>query len=77
MIQDIAPHTYHNEYKPVAPDGSSIILAYENGKSFFHKNETDPMSITLPRFRELEGKRKPICTKIISIFSRLMRNVFI
>ena len=20
MIQDIAPHTYHNEYKPVAPD---------------------------------------------------------
>ena len=20
MIQDIAPHTYHNEYKPVAPE---------------------------------------------------------
>ena len=30
MIQDIAPHTYHNEYKPVTPDGNSIILAYEN-----------------------------------------------
>ena len=27
MIQDIAPHTYHNEYKPVAPDENSIILA--------------------------------------------------
>ena len=54
MIQDIAPHTYHNEYRPVAPDGSSFVLAYENGKSFFHKNDTDN-SITLPRFRELEG----------------------
>ena len=32
MIQDIAPHTYHNEYKPVAPDKSSHILAYEEGK---------------------------------------------
>ena len=41
MIQDIAPHTYHNEYRPVAPDGSSFVLAYENGKSFFHKNDTD------------------------------------
>ncbi len=47
MIQDIAPHTYHNEYRPVAPDGSSFVLAYENGKSFFHKNDTDN-SITLP-----------------------------
>ena len=28
MIQDIAPHTYHNEYRPVAPDGSSFVLAY-------------------------------------------------
>ena len=26
MIQDIAPHTYHNEYRPVAPDGSSFVL---------------------------------------------------
>lgn len=39
MIQDIAPHTYHNEYKPVTPDGNSIILAYENGKCFFHKKK--------------------------------------
>lgn len=28
MIQDIAPHHYHNEYKPVAPDKKSFILAY-------------------------------------------------
>ena len=52
MIQDIAPHTYHNEYKPVAPDENSIILAYENGKSFFRKEDSSDV-ITLPRFREL------------------------
>ena len=28
MIQDIAPHTYHNEYKPSAPDKNSFILAF-------------------------------------------------
>jgi|GEM_PF-6269787 len=32
MIQDIAPHIYHNEYKPVPPDKTSVILAYEQGK---------------------------------------------
>ena len=29
MIQDIAPHIYHNEYKPSAPDKDSFILTYE------------------------------------------------
>ena len=32
MIQDIAPHIYHNEYKPSAPDKDSFILTYENGR---------------------------------------------
>ena len=48
MIQDIAPHTYHNEYKPVAPDENSIILVYENGKSFFRKEDSSDV-ITLPK----------------------------
>ncbi len=74
MIQDIAPHTYHNEYKPVAPDENSIILAYENGKSFFRKEDSSDV-ITLPRFRELEDKQ-PIYMKIIFIFSLLTKNVF-
>lgn len=68
MIQDIAPHTYHNEYRPVAPDGSSFVLAYENGKSFFHKNDTDN-SITLPRFRELEGNISDLYKNYIYLFS--------
>ena len=68
MIQDIAPHTYHNEYKPVTPDGNSIILAYENGKCFFHKKEDD-VSISLPRFRELEGNVSDLYKNYIYLFS--------
>ena len=45
MIQDIAPHTYHNEYKPVAPDKESHILAYEEGKILMKK---DGETMTLP-----------------------------
>ena len=41
MIQDIAPHTYHNEYKPVAPDKESHILAYEEGKILMKKEWRD------------------------------------
>ena len=68
MIQDIAPHTYHNEYKPVAPDSNSIILAYENGKCFFHREENTDV-ITLPRFRELEGKATDLYENYIYLFS--------
>lgn len=75
MIQDIAPHTYHNEYKPVAPDADSVILAYENGKVFFHKKrmiKLSPSHIFVswnPRF--------PISTKTTFIFFLSMTNVFI
>ena len=29
MIQDIAPHIYHNEYKPVQPEEDSFLLYFE------------------------------------------------
>ena len=41
MIQDIAPHTYHNEYKPSAPDKDSFILAYEKGSILLPRQERD------------------------------------
>ena len=37
MIQDIAPHHYHNEYKPVAPDKKSFILAYNKERNILLK----------------------------------------
>ena len=68
MIQDIYPHIYHNEYKPVAPDSNSMILAYEDGKCFFHKEENAD-TITLPRFRELESKATDLYENYIYLFS--------
>lgn len=32
MIQDIAPHVYHNEYQPTAPTEESILLSYKGRK---------------------------------------------
>ena len=36
MIQDIAPHTYHNEYKPSAPDKNSFIPAVSYTHLWIH-----------------------------------------
>ena len=66
MIQDIAPHTYHNEYKPVAPDKESHILAYEEGKILMKK---DGETMTLPSFGELEGKLTNLYENYIYLFS--------
>ena len=66
MIQDIAPHTYHNEYKPVAPDKGSHILAYEEGKILMKK---DGETMTLPSFGELEGKVENLYENYIYLFS--------
>jgi NAD+ diphosphatase len=76
MIQDIFPHIYHNEYKPVAPDSNSIILAYENGKCFFHREENSN-TIALPRFNELEGQLSDLYENYIYIFSLSMMIAFI
>ena len=66
MIQDIAPHTYHNEYKPVAPDKASHILAYEEGRILMKK---DGETMTLPSFGELEGKVENLYENYIYLFS--------
>lgn len=66
MIQDIFPHIYHNEYKPVVPDSNSIILVYENGKCFFSREENSD-TITLPRFKELEGQLSDLYENYIYI----------
>ena len=68
MIQDIFPHIYNNEYKPVAPDSNSIILVYENGKCFFSREENSD-TITLPRFKELEGQLSDLYENYIYLFS--------
>ena len=68
MIQDISPHTYHNEYKPSAPDKDSFILAYEKGSILLPRQERDA-DITFPRFRELEEKIADLYSNYIYLFS--------
>mgnify|MGYP000644738838 CR=1 FL=1 len=73
MIQDIAPHTYHNEYKPVAPDKESHILAYEEGKILMKKRWRDYDSSKLWR----AGRKKlKTSMRIISISSPLTKSNF-
>lgn len=51
MIQDIAPHVYHNEYRPVPPDKDSIALYYEKHVCLLTQTAS---GIQFPRFRDLE-----------------------
>ncbi|MDO4294561.1 MAG: NAD(+) diphosphatase [bacterium] len=51
MIQDIAPHTYHNEYRPSTPEKDSVILLYQDGMIWL--NELENGEIVLPLYGEL------------------------
>lgn len=68
MIQDIAPHIYHNEYKPVPPTPDSTILAFEGRKILLSQKEKDA-DISFPTFQELEGKSENLYTNYIYLFS--------
>ena len=68
MIQDIAPHIYHNEYKPSAPDKDSFILTYENGRILLPRQDREE-AITFPRFQELDGRLDNLYVNYIYLFS--------
>lgn len=52
MIQDIAPHIYHNEYLPHHPQKDSVLLCYDKDRIFM--NVTDG-EITFPTYAEAEA----------------------
>ena len=68
MIQDILQHIYHNEYKPVAPEGKSYILVYQKNKILLHQNGPRG-DISFPRFEELEGTLTDCLQNCIYLFS--------
>ena len=68
MIQDIAPHIYHNEYRPVSPEGKSFILAYQENQILLHQDHPGE-NLTFPRFEELEGKVSDLYGNFIYLFS--------
>lgn len=51
MIQDIAPHQYRNEYRPVPPKKEDFLLCYHENRVLVR--ETDGM-IAFPTFEEAE-----------------------
>lgn len=51
MIQDIAPHIMHNEYKPVPPKPDDYVFGYD-GRNVLMKNDTDFYQV-----RDLPEKR--------------------
>ena len=67
MIQDIAPHHYHNEYKPVAPDKKSFILAYNKERNILLKKDGETM--TIPLFEEIECRLSNLYENYIYLFS--------
>ena len=40
MIQDIAPHQFKNEYRPVSPQKDSIALYYEEHTALMRRTQT-------------------------------------
>lgn len=56
MIQDIYPHIYHNEYKPVPPKPDSFVLYYEGDAVLAGWEPGDTpdsqQNLTFPRFRD-------------------------
>lgn len=51
MIQDIAPHTFNNEYTPSAPKGSDYVIVVDDRKILL-KEHTDSRLI-LPTVSDL------------------------
>ncbi len=51
MIQEIAPHKFRNEYRPVPPKSQDFMLIYEGRKVLVRK---DSAEIVFPTFQDLE-----------------------
>lgn len=65
MIQDIAPHSYHNEYRPHRPNKDSVGMCFANGKLCVKTNRD---GIAFPSFEELEDKNPDIYENYVYLF---------
>ena len=51
MIQDIAPHQFHNEYRPVTPQKNDIMLCYDGREILLRLQDEE---VRYPTFEEME-----------------------
>ena len=56
MIQDIAPKTYHNEYREKEASGSDTVLVYRGREALVKRD--DKGEIRFPVFRERSEERR-------------------
>ncbi|MGN1414425.1 MAG: NAD(+) diphosphatase [Anaerovoracaceae bacterium] len=73
MIQDICPHIYHNEYRPVAPQPDSFLLFYDEGcvLASLHEEEVsgEKTGLTYPRFRHLGANAAAMAENAVYLFT--------
>ena len=65
MIQDIAPHIYHNEYKPVQPEEDSFLLYFEEKRALA---DWDGEELSFPRFRDYPEVERKLSGTDLSFF---------
>lgn len=66
MIQEIAPHNYQNEYRPVKPDKESYVIVCKQNCILIKESEDN---ISFPTFEELEDWNEQIYEDYTYIFS--------
>jgi len=66
MFQEITPHVYDNQYKPIEPGADSILLCYQGREVLAGKRG---QQIELPRFRNLEEHNQNIYEDYTYLFT--------
>lgn len=66
MIQEIAPHNYQNEYRPVKPDKESYVIVCKQNCILIKESEDN---ISFPTFEELEDWNEQIYEDYTYLFS--------
>mgnify|MGYP000940368040 FL=1 len=66
MIQDIAPHIYHNEYCPEKPDADSYLMYFERHNALARWAGVE---IAFPRFRDFPEVKTELSENIIYLFT--------
>ena len=67
MIQDIAPHIYHNEYLPHEPPKDSVLLCYKKTQIFMKNADGE---ISFPTYSEAESVFPAVKDLDLSLYHR-------
>lgn len=66
MIQDIAPHIYHNEYSPMEPEEDSYLLYFEPNRALA---AWEGEQFDFPRFRDFPEVKQKLSDTVIYLFT--------